>query len=63
MGVGALAALAVGWLDLVPWLLALLLVLDLGILWIVALAAFLREDAWSEAEEEPAAMRQDIAPV
>ena len=63
MGLGALAALVVGWLNPVPWLLALLLVLDLGVLWAVALAAFLREDAWSEADEEPAAMRQDIAPV
>ena len=63
MGLGAVAALLVGWVNPVPWLLALLLVLDLGILWIVVLAAFLRVDAWSEAEEEPAGMRQDIAPV
>jgi low temperature requirement protein LtrA len=63
MGLGALTALVVGWLNPVPWLLALLLVLDLGILWAVVLAAFLRADAWSEAQEASAGRRQDIAPV
>ena len=51
MAAGAVAALAVGWLNPAPWLLALLLVLILGILWAVALAAFLRADAWAEADE------------
>ena len=37
MAVGAFAALIGGWLNPVPWLLALLLALDLGLLWIVAL--------------------------
>ena len=51
MAAGAVAALAVGWLNPAPWLLALLLVLILGILWAVALAEFLRADAWAEADE------------
>jgi uncharacterized membrane protein len=51
MAAGAVAALAVGWLNPAPWLLALLLVLILGILWAVVLAEFLRADAWAEASE------------
>jgi low temperature requirement protein LtrA len=52
MAVGAIAALGVGWLNPVPWLLALLLVFVLGVLWTIALVKFLRVDAWSEAEAE-----------
>ena len=55
MAVGAVAALAVGWINPAPWLLALLLALILGLLWAVALRAFLRADAWSEVETDAAA--------
>ena len=55
MAAGAVAALVVGWLNPVPWLLALLLAVILGLLWAVALGAFLRADAWSEVEAESAA--------
>jgi ABC-type transport system involved in cytochrome bd biosynthesis fused ATPase/permease subunit len=51
LAAGAVAALAVGWIDPAPWLLALLLALILGALWLIALGAFLRADAWAEAEE------------
>jgi low temperature requirement protein LtrA len=51
MVVGAAVALAIGWLDPAPWLLALLLVGVLSSLWLVALAGFLRADAWEEAED------------
>ena len=54
---GAAAALAVGWLAPAPWLLALLLDAILTVLWLVAIAAFLRADAWGEAhpsEAQPA---------
>jgi len=52
LAAGAVAALAVGWINPAPWLLALLLALILGALWLLALGAFLRADAWAEAEEE-----------
>ena len=55
MAVGAVAALVVGWINPVPWLLALLLALILGLLWAVALGAFLRADAWGEIEADAAA--------
>ena len=55
MAVGAVAALAVGWINPAPWLLALLLALILGLLWAVALRGFLRADAWSEVEADAAA--------
>jgi low temperature requirement protein LtrA len=50
MAAGAVAALVVGWANPVPWLLALLLALILGVLWVVAIGEFLRAGAWSEAE-------------
>ena len=55
MAAGAVAALAVGWLNPAPWLLALLLALILGLLWAVALGAFLRADAWARSRRTPAA--------
>ena len=58
LAAGAVAALAVGWINPAPWLLALLLALILGILWVIALGAFLRADAWAEAEEEPRGVQQ-----
>jgi len=57
IAVGAVAALAVGWLAPAPWLLALLLDAILTVLWLVVIAAFLRADAWGEAhpsEAQPA---------
>jgi low temperature requirement protein LtrA len=50
--VGALAALAAGWLQPAPWLLALLLSAILGIVWLVAIGRFLRAHAWTEADIE-----------
>jgi len=58
LAAGAVAALAVGWINPAPWLLALLLALILGVLWVIALGAFLRADAWAEAEEEPRGIQQ-----
>jgi low temperature requirement protein LtrA len=43
---GAAAALLVGWLRPVPWLLALLLVAVLSVVWGFAVSRFLRADAW-----------------
>jgi low temperature requirement protein LtrA len=43
---GAGAALVVGWVRPVPWLLALLLVAILSVLWFFAVNRFLRADAW-----------------
>jgi low temperature requirement protein LtrA len=45
---GATAALIVGWLRPVPWLLALLLVAILSAIWFFAVSRFLRVDAWGE---------------
>jgi hypothetical protein len=45
---GAVAALIVGWVRPVPWLLALLLVAILSTLWFFAVSRFLRADAWGE---------------
>jgi low temperature requirement protein LtrA len=50
--VGALAALAAGWLQPAPWLLALLLSAILVLVWLVAIGRFLRAHAWSELEAE-----------
>ena len=50
--VGALAALAVGWLQPAPWVLALLLSAILVLVWLVAIGRFLRAHAWSEADAE-----------
>ena len=58
LAAGAVAALAVGWLNPAPWLLALLLALILGVLWVITLGEFLRADAWAEAEEEARGGRQ-----
>jgi low temperature requirement protein LtrA len=55
MVVGALAALAVGWLQPVPWLLAAMLGAILTVLWLVVVGLFLRAGAWSEAQEADAA--------
>jgi low temperature requirement protein LtrA len=52
MVVGAAAALAVGWLQPTPWVLALLLGAILVIVWLVAIGRFLRAHAWSEAQAE-----------
>ena len=50
--VGALFALAAGWLQPAPWLLALLLSAILVLVWLVAIGRFLRAHAWSELEAE-----------
>jgi len=58
IAVGATAALVVGWLAPAPWLLALLLDAILTVLWLFVVGAFLRVDAWGEAqpaEAQPAA--------
>jgi low temperature requirement protein LtrA len=46
LAVGAAVALAVGWLDPAPWLLALLLVVVRSVLWSFAVLRFLGADAW-----------------
>jgi low temperature requirement protein LtrA len=51
--IGAVAALVAGWLRPAPWLLALLLIVDLSVLWAFAVLRFLSADAWGDA---PAAM-------
>jgi hypothetical protein len=53
MGVGAAAALVVGWARPAPWLLALLLGAILPVLWFVAVSRFLRADAWPEPTGRP----------
>ena len=50
MAAGALAAIAIGFVRPAPWLLALLLVLVLGLVWAVAVRAFLLAGAWSREE-------------
>ncbi len=52
LALGAVAALVIGWLRPMPWLLALLLVVDLGVVWAFAVLRFLGADAWGE---DPAA--------
>jgi low temperature requirement protein LtrA len=47
--IGALAALVVGWLRPAPWLLAVLLIVDLSVLWAFAVLRFLSADAWGDA--------------
>jgi low temperature requirement protein LtrA len=49
---GAVAALAPGWLQAPPWVLALLLSGILVIVWVVVIGHFLRAHAWAEAEAE-----------
>jgi uncharacterized membrane protein len=49
---GAVAALALGWLQAPPWVLALLLSTVLVIAWLVVIGRFLRAHAWSEAQVE-----------
>jgi low temperature requirement protein LtrA len=46
---GAIAALVVGWLRPAPWLLAVLLIVDLSVLWAFAVLRFLSADAWGDA--------------
>src|SRR5689334_22329727 len=46
LGTGAVAALVIGWLRPVPWLLALLLIAVLTVIWPLAVIRFLRVDAW-----------------
>ena len=60
MVVGAIAALAVGWLQPAAWLLALLLGAILSVLWLVVVGLFLRADAWSE-EQAAAALELERA--
>jgi uncharacterized membrane protein len=48
MTAAAVAALLVGWMRPVPWLLALLLVAILSVLWSFAVGRFLRADAWGQ---------------
>ncbi|MFL5725340.1 MAG: low temperature requirement protein A [Chloroflexota bacterium] len=57
MAAGAAAALIVGWLNPVPWLLALLLALILSALWALAVGEFLRAGAWAEADAEASGER------
>ncbi|HET7056229.1 MAG TPA: low temperature requirement protein A, partial [Thermomicrobiales bacterium] len=47
LAVGALVALAAGWLALAPWLLALLLVAILSALWFFAVAWLIRAGSWT----------------
>src|SRR5262249_13089184 len=49
LGLGAVAALVIGWLRPSPWFLALLLVGDLGVVWAFAVLRFLSADEWGEA--------------
>jgi uncharacterized membrane protein len=49
---GAVAALAPGWLQAPPWVLALLLSGILVIVWVVVIGHFLRAHAEAEAEAE-----------
>jgi low temperature requirement protein LtrA len=49
LAIGAVAALAVGWVRPAPWLLALLLVVVLSVLWVFAVLRFLSADAWGDA--------------
>jgi len=49
---GAVAALALGWVQAPPWVLALLLSAILAIVWLVVISRFWRAHAWSEAEVE-----------
>src|SRR5215471_17288976 len=50
--IGAVAALVIGWLHPVPWLLALLLVVLLGVVWAFAVFRFLSADAWGDDSPE-----------
>ena len=63
--VGALAALGTVLLQPAPWLLALLLSAILVVVWLVAVARFLRAHAWAEAEEgaEPEAGHHATGPA
>jgi low temperature requirement protein LtrA len=47
LGLGAVAALAVGWAHPAPWLLGLLLVAILSVLWVYAARQFLRSNDWT----------------
>jgi low temperature requirement protein LtrA len=49
MGVAAVAAVAAGWLNPQPWILALALGAILLILWFFAVATFIRAKAWPPA--------------
>jgi membrane protein implicated in regulation of membrane protease activity len=46
----AVTALAIGWAQPAPWLLALLLVVILSVLWIFAVSRFLQAGAWGSKE-------------
>jgi hypothetical protein len=48
LAIGAVAALVIGWVRPVPWLLALLLLADLSVLWAFAVLRFLNADAWGD---------------
>ena len=61
MVAGAVAALGVGALPVQAWLLALLLTLILGIVWLVAVTRFLSAGAWSEAQAEAELDRMHVA--
>jgi hypothetical protein len=52
MIVAAASALALGWLQAPPWVLALLLSAILVIVWLVVIGRFLGAHAWSEVEAE-----------
>ncbi len=51
MLVGAAAALVIGWVQPAAWALGLSLGLLLSVLWVAVVGLFLREGAWSEAQE------------
>jgi hypothetical protein len=61
MGIGAAAALAAGWLQPAPWLLAAMLGAMMTVLWLVVVGLFLRADAWSEAQAADAAEAREHA--
>jgi hypothetical protein len=48
MAGAAAAAILIGWVRPVPWLLALLLVTILSVLWFFVVIRFLRADAWGQ---------------
>jgi len=48
LAIGAVAALVIGWVRPAPWLLAVLLLVDLSVLWAFAVLRFLNADAWGD---------------